>query len=157
MAFSVVMPRRESTAVLRIRRVLITIACVHMLFFTWSMYRRIWQVLHIDLRASSTVIAPGTTVSYDVITSGETQNRILLQVVQGAHAETLLEQRARVNSVSAYDPRVFQYTPTITITGEMLARFEPGPATLRLTGFGGQKLLRTPAPRVREMKVQISR
>lgn len=128
-----------------------------MLFFCWSMYRRIWQVLRIDLRASSTVLVPGATVRYDVITTGETQNRILLQLVQGTHAETLLEQRARVNSVSAYDPRVFQYTPTVRITAELLSRFTPGPATLRVTGFGGQKLLRTPRPRIREMEVQIAR
>jgi len=157
MAFSIVMPRRESSALLWIRRTLITVACIHMLFFGWSMFRRIWQVLRIDLRPSSTVLTPGTTVSYDVITTGETHNRILLQLVQGEHAETLLEQRARVNSVSAYDPRMFQYTPTIRITGEMLARFSSGPATLRLTGFGGQKLLRTPAPKVREVEVEIPR
>jgi hypothetical protein len=96
------------------------------------------------------------TVSYDVITSGETRNRIVLELEQGTHAETLLEQRARLNAVSAYDPRLFRYTPTVVITPELLARFAPGPATLRLTAFGGPKLLRTPPPRVRELRVTIA-
>ena len=34
-------------------------------------------------------------------------------------------------------------------------RFHAGGATLRLTGFGGQKLLHTPAPRVRELRVEL--
>jgi len=148
--------RRESRTVLWVRRVVIAVACVHMVFFSWSIVRRLRQVLRIELSASSPVLHPGSTVSYDIVTSGETHNRILLELVQPTHSETLLEQRAAVNGVSAYDPRVFRYTPTVTLSGEILARFSPGPATLRLTGFGGQKLLHTPAPRVRELQVQIS-
>jgi hypothetical protein len=90
-----------------------------------------------------------------VITSGETRNRILLELVQGTNRETLFEQRAQVNAVNTYDPRVFEYARTVAITPELLARFAPGPATLCLTGFGGPKLLRTPPPRVRELAVQL--
>jgi hypothetical protein len=53
------------------------------------------------------------------------------------------------------DPRVFRYTPTVPITSALLARFQPGRATLRVTGFGAQKLLHTPAPRVRELVVRL--
>jgi hypothetical protein len=148
--------RPESNVVLWVRRVLITIACVHILFFCWAIFRRLRQILRIELTVSSAVLRPGSTVSYDVITSGETMNRIRLELLQGAHSEVLLEQRAAVNGVSAYDPRVFRYTPTVVITPAVLARFTPGPATLRLTGFGGQKLLQTPAPRVRELPVQLA-
>jgi hypothetical protein len=95
-------------------------------------------------------------VSYDVVTSGETKNRIMLELVQRSHSATLFEQRAAVNVVSAYDPRVFRYTQTIRLTTGLLSQFAAGPATLRLTGFGGQKLLQTPAPRVRELPVRIA-
>src|SRR5436190_740663 len=128
----------ESRVVFWVRRVLITAACIHMMFFCWSIFRRLRQVLRIAVTTSSSVLRPGSTVSYDVITSGEVQNRILLELIQGSHAETLLEQRGAVNGVSAYDPRVFRYTPTVTITPALLARFSAGPATLRLTGFGAQ-------------------
>ena len=148
-----VMPQSESRVVLWVTRVPIALACVHIGLSCWSTYRRIWQIQRIELRVSSPVLAPGATVSYDVITSGETRNRILLELEQGAQSETLMEQRAQQNAVSAYDPRLFRYTPTVVITPELLARFAPGPATLRLTAFGGPKLLRTPPPRVRELQV----
>jgi len=107
---------RDSLFVLWLKRVGIAVVCVHVLFSCWSTYRRIWQVLRIDLQASSLILAAGETVSYDVVTSGETHNRILLELVQGTHTETLLDQRAQVNAVNTYDPRVFEYVRTVTIT-----------------------------------------
>ena len=155
--FATAMARRESRVVLQVRRVVIAVACVYAVSFSWSIYRRIRQILRIEALASSLVLRPGSTVGYDVVTSGEVQNRIRLELVQGTRREILLEQRARVNRVSGLDPRVFRYTPKVTITPLVLSRFHPGPATLRVTGFGGQKLLRTPAPRVRELRVRLLR
>jgi hypothetical protein len=150
------MPVRHEGRVIRgVKRALITIFCVHMVLASWSMYRRIWQILRIDLTVSSATLSPGVSVSYDVITTGEVRNVIRLELVQGTHSETLIEQRSRLESVSAYDPRLWEYTPTIHISRELLAKFTPGPAALRLTGFGAQKLLRTPAPRVRQIDVVI--
>jgi hypothetical protein len=147
--------RQEPRVLVWARRTVIAVACVHLLFASWSFYRRLHQVLRIDLRAPSTALYPGAVVHCDVITSGETKNRILLELVQGSHSEVMLELRARVNRISAYDPRVFRYTPSVTVTPALLSRFAPGPATVRLTGFGGMKLLHTPAPRVRELLVLI--
>jgi hypothetical protein len=89
------------------------------------------------------------------VTSGEAHNRIHLELIQGAQREVLHQHRTRVSSISALDPRVFRYTPTVTITPALLARFHSGSATLRVTGFGAQKLLRTPGPRVREVRVRL--
>ena len=153
--FAAAMATRESRVVLQVRRALIAVACIYLVSFSWGIYRRIWQVLRIEARATSLVLVPGSTVGYDVVTSGEVGNRIRLELVQGAQSEVLLEQRANVNKVSGLDPRVFWYTPTIAITPALLARFHSGPATLRVTGFGGQKLLRTPAPRAHELQVRL--
>jgi hypothetical protein len=149
--------RPDPAAVIWVKRVCIAALAIHLVFAAWSLYRRIWQVLQIEVESSSTVLRPGATVSYHVITSGEVHNRIRLELVQGAHVETVREERARVSAISAYDPRIFRYERSTILTPGLLARFEPGPATLRLTGFGGQKLLRTPAPRVKEIAVQIAR
>lgn len=150
------MPRQgQPAAVIWVKRICIAAFAIHMCFFTWSVYRRLWQINHIEVRASSTALAPGTIVSYDVITSGEVKNRILLELVQGAHREVVAQQISRVNYISGYDPRIFRYERTVTLTPDFLARFEPGPATLRLTGFGAQKLLQTPAPRIRTLSVRI--
>ena len=153
--FAAAMARRESPVVLQVRRATIVVACLYMVSFSWSIYRRINQILRIEARASSRVLSPGETVGYDVVASGEVRNRIRLELAQGGRSEVLLEQRTRANTVSGLDPRVFRHTPTVTITPALLARFDPGPATLRVTGYGGQKLLRTPAPRVRELQVRL--
>ncbi|MES2176931.1 MAG: hypothetical protein V4550_03615 [Gemmatimonadota bacterium] len=153
--FTTEMARRESHVVRFVRRACIAAACIYAVSFSWSMYRRIRQILHIEARANSLVLVPGATVGYDVVASGETHNRIRLELVQDAHREVLLEQRASVNRISGLDPRVFRYTPTVIITPEILARFHQGPAILRVTGFGGQKLLRVPASRVHELEVRL--
>jgi hypothetical protein len=152
--FATAMARRESRVVRHVRRAMIAIACLYVISFSWSIYRRLRQILRIEARAPR-VLVSGSTVGYDVVASGEVHNRIRLELVQGAQSEVLLEQRASVNRVSGVDPRVFRYTPTVTITPALLARFHPGPATLRVTGFGGRKLLRTPPPRVRELEIRL--
>ena len=153
--FAAELARRESRVVRHVRRAVLAVACIYAVLAAWGLYRRIRQVLRIDVHASSRVLVPGSTVGYDVVTSGEAQNRIRLELVQGERREVLLEQRARVSASNTIDPRVFRYTPTVTITPALLVRFHAGPATLRVTGFGGKKLLRTPAPRVRELRVEL--
>jgi hypothetical protein len=155
--FAAAMASRESRFVAIVRGVLLTAAGLYVILFWWSIYRRVWQVLRLDIRATSVVLAPRARVGYDAITSGEVPNRIRLELVQGTRTMVLVEQVAAVSRVRSIDPRVFRYTPSVTITSTVLGRFEPGPATLRATGFGGQKLLRTPAPRVRELRVQLPR
>ncbi len=150
------LPRDESRFFRWLWRITIATACVHAVLFGWSMYRRIWQVQRIEVVAPATVLVPSVTLGYDVVTSGETHNLIRFELVQGDHHETLLEQRAGTNRLSAYDPRLFRYTPSVMIGAELLSRFRAGAAVLRLTVFGGPKLLRTPPPRVREVQVQLA-
>jgi hypothetical protein len=121
----------------------------------WGTFRRIWQVLRVDVAPSSTVLVPGSMVSIDVVTTGEVRNRILLELVQGSRARTLLDFQSRLSAVNTLDPRLFRYTPSVAITPDVLSQFDAGAATLRLTGFGGSKLLRVPPPRTREVSVQL--
>jgi hypothetical protein len=150
------MPDRESRGMQRVRRAVLAIVVIYAVFFSWNIYRRIWQVLRIEPRASTTVLRPGATVGYDVVTSGVVRNQIRLELVQGEHREVLVEQLSRFRTQAVFDVRLLRYTPTVTITPAQLSRFQPGPATLRVTAFGSQKLLRTPRPRVAEMQVQLA-
>jgi hypothetical protein len=150
------MPGGEPRAMLWVRRACIALFAVHMVFSVWDFYRRIRQILRVDLAVSTSTLRPGVIVSTDVIATGETRNQIRLELRQGDHLRVLYEERARVSTVSMYDPRVFQYQRRILIADTSLSVFVAGPATLRLTGFGGLKLLRTPAPRVRELAVIIA-
>jgi len=155
MAPRFVMPQTEPRAMRTVRRACIGLFCVHAAFAVWGMYRRIWQVLRVDVRASSTVLTPRSTVSYDVVTTGEVSNRIRLELVQGSHTETLMERRGRLSAINTYDPRLFEAAGQVEITPELLSRFAPGAATIRLIGFGGQKLLHVPPPRVRSLAVEL--
>ena len=94
--FAAAMARRESPVVRWVRRAVIAVACVYMVSFSWSIYRRLRQILRI-------------------------------------------EQADRCHYAGAPSLRGSQ----------------PGPALIRVTGFGGQKLLHTPAPRRRELRVQL--
>jgi hypothetical protein len=151
-----IMPGRESRVTRSIRGAVIAIAGIYAVFFSWNMYRRIWQVLRIEPRAASAVLRPGDTVGYDVITSGTVRNRLRLELVQGAHSELLFEQLSNSSTQAVFDVRLFRHRPAVTITPELLSRFQPGPATLRVTGFGALKLLRAPGPRVAELGVQLA-
>ena len=153
--FAAYMAGRESPAVRYVRRLSIAVFCVYGVLFWWNMFARIRQVIRIEARVPSTVLTPGSTVGYDIITSGEVPNRLVLELVQGERHEILLEQRSQFHRIRAIDPRIFRYTPTVTLTGPVLSRFQPGPAVVRVTGYGEQKLLRTPAPRVREVAVRL--
>jgi hypothetical protein len=153
--FTAAMARRESPALRYVRRLSIAVACVYGVLFWWNMVARIHQVMRIEARVSSPVLTPGCIVGYDIITSGEVPNRLVLELVQGERREILFEQHARSHRIRTIDPRVFRYTPSVTLTPALLSRFQAGPAIVRVTGYGEQKLLRTPAPRVREVAVRL--
>ena len=136
-----------------VRRLAIAVICFHVALLPWEFYRRIWQVLRADLFVPSITLTPGATISIDVVTSGEVQNRVVLELVQDTQRETLLEFHGELNRSNMYDVLTYRYRPAVTLTPALLAGFQPGPAVVRLTGYGGSKLLRTPAPVVREQQV----
>ena len=153
--FGAALADREPRVVRHIRRALVAIACLYAVCFCWSIYRRLHQILVVEARASNLTLRPGATVGYRVVTSGEVKNEIRLELIQGSLSELLLTRRADVNHISGLDPRVFDYASSIVLTSAQLARFHAGPATLRVTGVGGQKLLQTPPPRTSELRVQL--
>jgi hypothetical protein len=149
------LPDDETPLFRWLRRFIIVTATAYAMLFSWGIYRRLIQVQRIDLPVPSSPIGPGSAIAYDVVTSGEVHNLIRLEVLQGDRRSVLHEQWSGVNHVNTLDPRLFRYRPTIAIAPRALDGFRPGPATLRLTVFGNQKLLRTPAPRTREVGVVL--
>jgi hypothetical protein len=155
--FSFELQSREPRVVGWIRSLLIAAAIAYAILAAWGMYRRIWQVQRIELSMPSTTLSAGSTVSYDVITSGEVQNLIRLELVQGARSVVLMERRGRVSAINTIDPRLFRDSGSAVVSAEVLAGFTPGAATVRLTVFGGEKLLRTPRARRREVAITFVR
>jgi len=149
------LPDAETPLFEWLRRFIAVTATMYAVMFAWGIYRRLIQVQRIELPVPSAPIGPGSAIGYDVVTSGEVHNLIRLELVQDDRHAVLHEQRSGVNYVNTLDPRLFRYHPMITIAARALDGFHPGPATLRLTVFGNQKLLRTPAARVREVGVML--
>jgi hypothetical protein len=137
------------------RRVAIGMIGIYICLLPWEMYRRIWQIHRADISVSSATLAPGTTVSIDVVTSGEVRNRVVLELIQDQQRHTLLEFHGELNRMNMWDVRTYRYERTVTLTREVLARFKPGAAVIELTGYGGTKLLRTPPPVVRQQQVVV--
>lgn len=121
-----------------------------------STYRAWVQVRHLELR-SDPVLRSGSLVETDVVSSARNGIAVRLELVQGAHTETLDVLRLRGNEFGFFDPRSKQAGQRVSLTADHLARFEPGEAILRATGTGGPEWGRTPPPVVREMKVLISK
>ena len=149
-------PDAEPRALVVVRRVIIVVAAVYIALSIWGIYRRLVQVQRIEIVQVPDPLLAGSVVRLDVITSGETFNRIRLELVQDLRRAILFERLSEVNRINTIDPRVFRYTPGVVVTPATLAGFQPGTATLRLTVFGNEKLLRTPAPRVREVTVRLA-
>ena len=147
---------REPRAVARVRSALFAVALVYAVLAAWGMYRRIWQVQRIELSVAARTVSAGSTVAYDVMTSGEAQNLIRLELVQGAQSAVLVERRGRLSAINTIDPRLFRERGTAVVSARVLSGFAAGPAVVRLTVFGGQKLLRTPRPRIREYAVTLA-
>src|SRR5262245_20033955 len=100
----------ESRVVAGVRRALIAVACAYAVLAAWGMYRRIFQVLRVDISAPASLV-DGSAVSIDVIATGEVRNRIVLELVQGERRETLIDTLSRLSASNTIDPRLFRYTP----------------------------------------------
>ena len=109
----------------------------------------------LDLISSERVLHSGSSVRASVVTSGRTFVRIRLELIQGAHAEKLAELVVPKNKWASIDPRTQRAALTATLTPELLARFEAGPALLRATALGGSQWLRVPLPEVRDLAVEV--
>ena len=148
------MPARESRVQRLLRRALLVAAGLYLALFSWSIFRRTNQVFALEVIAPS-AIGAGTRVGFQSFTSGTVPNPIRLELVQGGNARLLVERRGRLGVLDPWDVRFHRNAASVVVTPAMLAGFRSGPATLRLTGVGLQKLLRTPANKIREVEVTL--
>jgi hypothetical protein len=138
-----------------LRRATVAFLVAFLLIGAASTYRAWLQVQRLELRAPS-VLGSGSVVETDVVSSARTTVAVRLELIQGAHAETLDVLKLRGNEFGFFDPRSKQAGQRITLTANRLATFEPGQAVLRATGTGNPQWGRTRPPVVREMNVQIT-
>lgn len=122
-----------------------------------SAYRAWVQVQQLELRTSDTTLRNGSTVETEVVSSGRVTVDVRLELIQGAHAETLGILNLRGNELGFLDPRSKQASQKVTVSNNVLTRFHTGEAQLRATAIGRHQWMRLPPPVVRELRVEISK
>ncbi len=121
-----------------------------------SAHRAYFQVRSLELQAER-ILHSGSTIQSTVVSSGRTYADVRLELRQGSHSETLAMQTVPGNEYGFFDPRTQRASQTVTLTPEILSRFEAGAAQLRVTAHGRSQWTRVPPPVVRELDIVIER
>jgi hypothetical protein len=146
----------EAPSMRVLRWVIVPLVTVHVILASISGYRAIVQIYRLDVRMSDTLVRAGTTMGFDLVTSGRTEADAQMDLVQGAIAETLAVKFLPRNANASYDPRPQRGGASVTLSPQQLARFKPGTALVRTTAYGRMQWLHTPPPTVRERRVEIA-
>lgn len=145
----------DPPSVALVRKVLIALVVIHIPLALWSGYRAIVQVQKLELSTPTRTLAAGSPIHVSVVSSGRASVDVVLEMIQGTHAETLGVRHVPAGRSPAYDPRFRRGAMSVLATPELLARFAPGAVVVRATAHGRSQWLRTPPPEVREVAVQI--
>ena len=88
-------------------------------------------------------------------TAGRVPVDAVLELIQPTRTGTLSVLRVPDHTNASYDPRTIHADRRVTLTGEQLAHFVPGPARIRVTANGRSQWLRVPPPVIREQAIEI--
>ena len=149
--------RRESTPMVFLRKATIIFVGAFLVLGLVSAYRAWLQVRHLELKTSETVLRNGSTVETEVVSSGRNRVDVHLELIQGTHSETLGVLNVRGSELAFFDPRSRHATQRVTISTNVITRFQSGEAQLRATAIGRPQWGRTPPPLVRELRVEIAK
>jgi hypothetical protein len=151
------LPERDARPVAVMKKAAPPLLALCLVTATASGYRAYYQVYGLEIGLTETALGEGSAVPVEVTGSGRTTIAVRVELIQGAHAETLAVQQVRGNEWASFDPRPRRASQRIVLTSEQLARFQNGPATVRATATGRPQWLRLPPPTVREAAVEIRR
>ena len=122
-----------------------------------SGYRAYYQVRSLELRLREDTLRAGSAVEVAAEGSGRTTVDMRVELIQGAHSETLSTLRISGNGWASFDPRPRPGSLRVVLTPEQLATFHDGAATVRATATGRPQFMRLPPPTVREAAVELRR
>jgi hypothetical protein len=148
---------REARPVALLKRAALPLLALCVVTALSSGYRAYYQVYDLQLHVAESELRGGSAVEVAVAGSGRTTIDVRVELIQGDRSETLAAQQVRGNEWASFDPRPRKASQKVLLTAEQLARFAPGPATVRATATGRPQWLRLPPPTVREEAVNIRR
>ncbi|MBC7912097.1 MAG: hypothetical protein H7Y30_16435 [Pyrinomonadaceae bacterium] len=150
------LPVKDSRPMAFLRKAVLIFLGLFLIIGIMSSHRAYYQVRSLELHAEG-ILHSGSTIQTTVASSGRTYVDVQLELRQGTHSETLAMQRAPGNEYGFFDPRTQRASLEVTLTPEILSRFEAGRAQLRATAYGHSQWTRVPPPVVRELDVEIER
>jgi hypothetical protein len=137
-----------------------------------SAYRAWYQVHSLDLRltgfgqvfipndprqSSVVSVRSGSTIETTLVSYARTTIDVRVELIQGGHAEVLMQQTVRGNEWGFFDPRTRRASQSTVLTDVLLSRFERGRALVRATAVGREQWTRLPPPVIQESAVEISK
>lgn len=147
---------QDARPILWLKRLFVFVIVALLAIGAVSSHRAYFQVRSLELNAPQTLSA-GSVVKTDVVSSGRTMCDVTVDLVQGTHSERILNLHLRGNELGFFDPRTQHASDSVSLTPELLAKFEPGAARLRAVAVGREQWTRLPPPTVREIAVELVR
>lgn len=144
----------DARPILWLKRLFVFVIVALLVIGAVSSHRAYFQVRSLELNAPHT-LAAGSVVNTSVVGSGRTQVDVEVDLIQGTHSERLQHLHLTGNNLAFFDPRTQHGSDSVTLTSEILSRFQPGPAHLRAVATGREQWTRLPPPTVREVEVEI--
>lgn len=148
---------QEARPLRLLRRAVLLLLALCFVTAVASGYRAYYQVESLELQLSEPTLRGGSVIQVAVAGSGRTTIDVRVELIQGAHTETLALQRVPGNEWAAFDPRPQRASQRVLLTPEHLARFLDGAAKVRVTATGRPQWTRLPPPMVREASAEIRR
>ncbi|HET7114455.1 MAG TPA: hypothetical protein VFI57_12470 [Pyrinomonadaceae bacterium] len=145
---------KDARPIAWLKRAIAAVFAALLLIGAVSSHRAYFQVRSLDVKAPP-VLTDGSTVAVTVVCSGRNWVDVEAELIQGEHSEALLRFRVPGNNLAFFDPRAQHASQTAVLNNEILTRFQPGAARLRVVATGRPQWGRRPPPTVRELDVTI--
>lgn len=146
----------DARPILWLKRAFVAVIVVFLAIGMVSAHRAYFQVRSLELNAPH-LLTDGAVVESSVVSSGRTSVDVVVELIQGTHSEKLLDLHLRGNELGFFDPRTRHGSDSVTLTPEILSKFQPGTARLRSVATGRHQWFRLPPPTVRELEVVIQK
>ena len=150
-------PFEESRGYRLAKRAVLWFILVQLPIGALSSYRAWVQIKELTLSTTSSTLASGVVVRSELVSWARTESDARIELVQGSKVVMLGEVYVRRNHEPVFDPRPQHGSVVVTISPDMLAAFQPGPATLHASAVGRPQWMRVPPPTFRDQAVTIAR
>ena len=137
-----------------LKRICISVAVVHFSLAAASGYRAVVQIYSVSLETPK-VVTGGTLMHARVSTAGRTYVDTGVEIIQGTTVERITAYQVPQNDSFFYDFRTKRAEFDVTVPPDIMSRFKPGPAKVRLIAEGRMQWVHVPPPKIDVVSVEL--